>query len=420
MIKVGPAVGVLAAAIWFFSPALSRAQERVGPSLSLPEALRLTLERNPSVKSFSAKERAAVARRADAGKLPNPDLSFTTENMRISDRRETSITLSQPLDLGGERRARRDLAQALALQASHELSAEERAVLSATAARFFDAWALQERVALMNKGLALADEAIAAATARFRAGAAPEAERVRAEVQKALRAAEARKAAVELDIAKRVLALQWRGDPAVGSVSLGSPEEGPVPSVDSLLAHIVSHPEQLTAAAAVAVEEARLREARAARVPAVALEGGFKRLQEVGATGFSAGVSLSVPLWNQSRGAVHAAAAERDAAVARQEAVRTSLMAAVENARGRLLAALHSMAALRQEVAPRAQEALSLIQSGYRAGRFSYLDLAEAQRALLEAELAGADASVEAWRARLELESIAGGALFQTGEGGMK
>ena len=420
MIKVGPALGILTAAIWFCSPALAPAQAPEAPSLSLPEALRLTLGRNPTVKAFAARERAAVARRADAGKLANPDLAFTTENLGIHSRRETRITLRQPLHFGGERMAHRDLAQALALQASQALNAAERALLSATAERFFDVWALQERAALLNKGLALADEATAAATARFRAGAAPESERMRAEVQRALRASEAQKAVLQLGTARRILALQWQGDPAVGSVSLGRPDAGPVPPVDSLLAHIALHPEQLGAAAAVAVEEARLRAARAARAPEVALEGGLKRLEEVGATGFVAGVTLSVPLWNQSHGSVNAAAAERDAAVAQQDAVRASLTVEVESARGRLLAALHSMAALRQEVAPRAEQALSLVQSGYRAGRFSYLDLAEAERALLEAELAGADAFVEAWRAKLELERIGGGPRLEAGEGGMR
>jgi cobalt-zinc-cadmium efflux system outer membrane protein len=189
---------------------------------------------------------------------------------------------------------------------------------------------------------------------------------------------------------------------------------------DSLLAHLGAHPEQLAAAAAVAVEEARLREARSARVPDLAVEGGLKRLQETGSVGMVAGLTLSLPIWNPGGGAVSAAAAEKDAALASQEAARASLSAEVERASARLTGALGSLAALRQDVTPRSRVALLQIENGYRAGRFSYLDLADAQRSLLEAETATITAATEAWRARAELSRISGGQFLQPGEGGSK
>lgn len=413
-------LGIITLVTGLHGPPAASAQELGTPTISLPEALELAIERNPGLKAFAARSRAADARRTDAGRLANPDLALSAENLGITSRAETSVTLSQPLDIGGDRGARRDLADALALQASYELRGAERALLAETAERFFDVWELQERARHLAQGVSLADTAISAAAARFLAGAAPEVERLRAEGQKAARAAEARRATSQLEAARRLLALQWLSTPAVDSVSLPTPDGWSIPSVDSLLASLASHPQQLAAAAAIAVEEARFREARAARVPDLSVQAGVKRLEETRSLGVVLGLSLALPMWNAGASATIAAEAERDAAQADRDAARTALVAEVERTSARLTGALSFLTTLRLEVAPKARETLALIETGYRAGRFSYLDLAGAQQSLIETELATTDAATEAWRARAELSRLGGGPPLLSGKGGTR
>ncbi|MDA1280981.1 MAG: TolC family protein, partial [Chloroflexi bacterium] len=50
----------------------------------------------------------------------------------------------------------------------------------------------------------------------------------------------------------------------------------------------------------------------------------------------------------------------------------------------RLEGALSELETNRREVLPLAEEALEIGQAGFRAGRFTYLEIAEAQRAVLE------------------------------------
>ena len=165
------------------------------------------------------------------------------------------------------------------------------------------------------------------------------------------------------------------------------------------------------AAAEVAVEAARLGEARAARVPDLDAHAGVRRLAELGETGFIAGVSLPIPLWNPRRGAVEAAEAERRAAAARERAVGRRLEQELRGAYDRLIAARDAYEAAHTRVEPLARAALGELEAGYRSGRFSYLDHLEGQRAMLEAELLVLKTARDTWSARFELERLLGQSL---------
>jgi len=69
-----------------------------------------------------------------------------------------------------------------------------------------------------------------------------------------------------------------------------------------------------------------------------------------------------------------------------------------------LEAARENYETARTEGEPAALEALEKLGSGYRAGRFTYLDYIEGQRAALEAALSTLDALKEYWGSRLALE----------------
>src|SRR6185369_9188231 len=154
-----------------------------------------------------------------------------------------------------------------------------------------------------------------------------------------------------------------------------------LPSADSLLAEMERHPERLAAAAEAALGVARVREARAARVPDLTVQAGVRHFAENGAHGFLAGVSLPIPLWNTHGGLVGEAEAERNAARIHEQAVRRRLETELRGAYDRLYAARDRYDEARARLLPATREALAQLQRGYRAGRFTYQDQLEGQRA---------------------------------------
>jgi cobalt-zinc-cadmium efflux system outer membrane protein len=133
-----------------------------------------------------------------------------------------------------------------------------------------------------------------------------------------------------------------------------------------------------------------------------------RRLDETRTTGFVAGLALPLPLWNPQGGAVAAAQAEIVAARAREHAARLQLRNEVEGALGRIVIARATHDAVRTRIQPAAIEALAQVRSGYRAGRLSYTDLLDAQRAVRESDLALIEANVDLWRARIALDRLIG------------
>ena len=371
--------------------------------LTLAEAQERALAGHPALAATRAQLDAARARREDAGRLRNPVLTAEVENFgATSARGEATLRLGQTLELGGDRGARADLASAQVALIEADGGGERRAVLAQTAARFLDAWAAQERLLALREAERLATEAVRAADARHRAGAALVTERVRAEGQKAMRTLERAKAEAELALARRLLAAQW-GDSVASFGRLDPGAEPAAPAADAL----ARHPQRARAAAELAVQEARLREAHAARVPDLDLEFGVRRLSETQSTGFLAGVALPLPLWNAQGSGVAAAEAEIAAVRARAGSAERSLLAEFESARAQVEAA----AAAREElvrIQAISQDALRQVGVAYRAGRLGYTDLVDAQRALREADLAITEATVELWRARIALQRLAG------------
>ncbi|MEO6462706.1 MAG: TolC family protein, partial [Candidatus Eisenbacteria bacterium] len=330
-------------------------------------------------------------------------------NSGAANRLETTVQIGQTFELGGDRVARAHVADASLRVAEADLTADHRAVLALTGERFLDAWGLQQRLGALRAAESLAAEAIQAAQERHRAGAAPVTERVRAEAQHALRRVERQRAETELELARRLLAAQW-GDPEPSFTALSladSTNDGG--AAGPWLAAIESHPDRLRAAAEVTLREARLREARANRVPDLDFQFGVRHLAETGSAGLVAGVAFPLPLWNAQRGGVAAAEAEISAARSRERVSLLVLRSELESATGRVSLARSTHEAVRTRIQPLAAEALRQVRAGYRAGRLSYTDLIEAQRAVREADLALTEANIDLWRARLALDRLVGG-----------
>ena len=93
--------------------------------LSLSEALSLALLHNPELASFAWEVRASEVRMLRAGLLPNPDIGVEIENFAGSgerssfDQTETTLALSQLIELGGKRMKRRALANTQPKQQTH-------------------------------------------------------------------------------------------------------------------------------------------------------------------------------------------------------------------------------------------------------------------------------------------------------------
>ena len=377
-----------------------------GP-LTFERALTLAGQYQLSLQAADLRAAAAQARIRDAARAPNPTLAGAEENFGGglgSERLETTIELAQTLELGGDRGARAAVATGEYRLATAEAAVLRREALILTAERYIAAWSLQVRLARLREGEDLTKQAILAAAQRHRAGASPLLERTRAESQALSQAVDRQRTEAELVIARRELALSW-GD---GRASFDSLVADPITAEPDLGSRLTSHPELERASASEALGLARMRAARASRVPDVTVSGGVRHLQEARSTGFVAAVEFPLPIWTRGGGNISATRQEHEATLADTRAIAQRLEIELSNAVERLRSATAAYDTLRLRVRPARQELLVELLRAYRAGRLNYLDLIAEQRNLLDTDLALVDAQADLWRSRVRLEFLTG------------
>jgi outer membrane protein, heavy metal efflux system len=384
-----------------------------GP-LTLDRALTLAGRYELKLRAAGLRAEGAHARIADARRRPNPTLSATEENFGGQlggGRREATLAIGQAFELGGDRSARRGIAEA-----EHDLATAEAGVLgrdelAQTAERFIAAWSLQSRLGRLRQGEALTGQAIRAATERFQAGASPRLEILRAQSRATAQAVERQRTESDLTLARQELALSWGAVTATFD-SLVAPEQVLPGDTAGWQSRLPSHPDLTRASATEALAAARVHAATAARTPDLTLTGGVRRLEELPGTGFLVGMEMPLPLWNRGDGSVAAARLELEASAAERRATEQRLQVSFAAATERLRAAAAVYDTLRLHVRPAREQIVDELLRGYRSGRSSYLDLVAEQGNLLETELDLVDAQADLWRAQMRLELLAGTGLF--------
>lgn len=377
-----------------------------GP-LTFERALALAGQYHLSLRAADLRASAAQARIRDAGRAPNPTLAGAEENFGGglgSERLESTVEIAQTLELGGDGGARSAIAKGEHRLAAADAAVLRRELLILAAERFIRAWSLQVRLERLREGEELTRQAIRAAAERHRAGASPLLERTRAESQALSQIVDRQRAEAELGIARRELALCW-GD---GRASFDSLVADPTPGESDLAGRLVSHPELERASATEALATARMRAARAARVPDLTVSGGIRHLHEARGTGFVAAVEVPLPLWSRGGGNITATRREHEASLADKRATAQRLEVELASAVERLRSAAAAYDTLRLRVRPARQELLVELLRAYRAGRLNYLDLIAEQRNLLDTDLALVDAQADLWRSRVRLELLTG------------
>lgn len=381
--------------------------------LTLASAVDQALKRNPDLLASRYELTAAQARILQAGLRLNPEIDLELENFAGSgaatgtDALETTLSLSQVIELGGKRGLRRSVAEADGDLIAIEQRARQLDVLAEVARRFIDVVTAQERVRFAAESSRLAQQTLETTTARVEAGRAPVAEASRARIAVTRAAIDERRAAAALRSARYALASLW-GDvePAFTTASADLFALAPVEPFATLVQRMQRNPDITRFASEARLRDAELRLAQAQARPNLALSLGVRRLEESNDTALVAGFAMGLPVFDRNQGAIREARVRRVQSDAEREAAFVRIRGTLYAAYQEMVAARDSTDSLRSEAIPQAQTALEQTRSGYERGRFSVLELLTAQQEMLVLREAAIDAAAEYHRLLAELERV--------------
>ncbi|MDP6546922.1 MAG: TolC family protein, partial [Phycisphaerae bacterium] len=361
--------------------------------LSLRRALSLALAKSPKLASFAWGVREAEAEQLQAALLPNPELETEFENFggsgefRSTRSLETTVALSQLIELGGKRAKRIKLAQADTKLAGWEYESKRLSVLTDVTQRFISALAIQKKLELAEEDLKLASAGLDAVTKEMAAGKVTLVAKTKASVEVAtskIRAARIRRA---MTSARSELAAGWGSTRPGFTKLLGDLGDiAVIPPSEKLTAHLARNPGLASWAAELQQRQAALDLARANAIPDVTAGVGYRHTRETDDNDHAivAGVSIPLPLFDRNQGEIRKARYSLARAKAQRRAVEVGLHTEFEKAYQTLASAHSEAVALRDEVLPAARSSHEASGKSFEQGKAGYMDVLDAQRTLVE------------------------------------
>lgn len=362
--------------------------------VTLAEALSRAAASSPALAAAEADVAAAVGRAQQAGFRPNPELALEVENFAGTggfsgvDDAESTLSVGQRFELGGKRPARERAAQAEVDAARLRLAVARADLEQQVRDAYAEAWADSRRVELARDQFLRADNLQTIATELVDAGREPPLRALRARTAALESVGRVRAAEAEYAEAQRALAALWGGGEDLPEPTASEILPAPAPVIDPASALDVRLAEAEVATSVAVVE----RERTLSR-PDVTVSVGARQFRGTDDTALVFGASMPIGLFDRNEGNIAAANAERTGAEARRNAALAGAIRRTRDSQAALRTAEAQLAFLENQAESEALEAVRIAREGFSAGRFTLLDVLDAEEALntVQAEMITAE-----------------------------
>lgn len=394
---------------------------------SSSDLVRRALAGNAELAAARLDIERARARLLQAGLRPNPTVDFEHTTGRFTGspgERNTTLGLALPLELGGKRQRRIELARAELEAAEAEVADRERRLATEVRTAYAEALSAVRELTITDQLNNVDVQTARIVEVRVTEGESAQLELnlMRAEVDRS----RSRRALVQGRLEGALLKLKSRaGIPPAELLRLREDLASPIllePSVSVEQAVDVAlrmRPDVRLARLTEEAAQARLRLARAEGIPDVSLFTKYSLDRSifddtpVGAIkdtdrSLSFGVSIGIPVFNRNQGAKAEAATAISQAQRRREFIEQLVRAEVASAYSRYEAAQAALAIFEQGVLARSSQNVSTIREAYRLGAFRVTELLAEQRRLMDSQREFTETLTERYRALVDLYSAVG------------
>ena len=394
--------------LWSVVVFLATAQGVGAQPLTLDAALQTAFANNPDLAAAQWEIDIAQGARQQAGLIPNPVASWDAEDTRRNSR-TTSIKLSQTLELGGKRGARIDVATRAQDAAALTLEQRRNLLRADVIDSYYGALRAQERLDLAQRSMAVAERGLVVANGRVTAGKTSPVEATRAQVQSSEIRLELNRAQIGLtDAYRRLAASTGSAVPDFQAVASQNQFPPSLPLAVQLLDRLEQTVELRLAELNILQNEASVGLEKAQRIPDLDVSIGSQYDASVRERVNLVGVSMPIPLFNRNQGNVLAATRRADQARDLRNAAELRLRTETRQALDLWQTANTEVRAFNQQILPAAQLAVDSATRGFEMGKFSFLDVLDAQRTLIAARTQYLTATAQATDAWVRIERIYG------------
>ncbi len=406
---------VLTIVLLLFIPVLGHGQESL--SLTLPEALALARDHNPDI--LAARQELEIARgrlvKAHYPSQFNPALgSEVTDRSRgesgeHGDSVDFSFSLSQEIEIAGQRGKRIDEAERNLTVVTQRVRDRERLILAQVKESFYRALSQRRRFALFRQVEDLNRRLRDVAATRFQAGEISKLEVNLAEIQ----LGQARKDVLtaERDYRNTLRELERLvGQEPRGTVELTGQFAATPQTFDSqTLTRLAldNRPDLQAAGAEIGRIEAEMALTRRLIVPNPTVSFVYREEEKRDRIA-GAEIRYPLPVFDRKQAELLQLAGRKGQAGYERQSVELQIRQEVGDALRAYDTAKAEVEVFEQAVLERATENFQLIETAYREGQINLLQLVVVQNNLITAQLSYIDALTAYWQARIALERATG------------
>ena len=319
------------------------------------------------------------------------------------------MTLSQPLELGGKRGARIEVASRAQDAADVELERQRNGLRADVIQAFYRSSTAQQRWQLTEQSVQLAERGLSVAEGSIKAGKSSPVEATRAQVQLSQVRLELRRAERDRADAYQQLA-QVTGAPQASFARVEEPGS-PLPVIPgsaTLLARLPETADMRLAQLQIIQKEAALGLEKTQRIPDLTVSVGSQYSETDRERVNVVGLSMPIPLLDRNQGNILAAARRADQSRDLRNANELRLRSEVQASLDQWTTANSEVEAFNRVILPAAQSAVDTATRGFAMGKFNFLEVLDAQRTLIDARSQFIQATADATDAWVRIERLYG------------
>ena len=395
---------------------LPRPDDALG-TLSLRQAITLSLRYSPDLASDAWDVRAAEARTLQAGLSPNPRVGYAVENFGEPDGGDLflrqTIRISQVIELANKRQERVRLAAADQRLAAWDYENRRLGVITRVGHRYIAVLAAQQRLTLAQRTVQLTRHVYDIVDERVRTGVVPPTQRDRAAVRVSVERIALNRAEHRLHAERQALVSLWGGErPTFDRVSGQLDQQVTIPDTDNLVALAQHHPRLARWDDEIEQRRRAIESARANGVQDITAGAGLRHFPDADEIAGVAELSVPLPWTDRNQGRVLEARYNLAKAHTQRRATEAAMREELTAARADLSAARFAVTTLQEQTQPAAKAALQAAQAAFQNGKINFLDVLDAERTLVDVERTLIDARESFHLALVTIQGLTGAPLM--------
>ena len=383
-------------------------------AMTLQLALALAVANNPELMAYSWETRAQDGKILQAGLLPNPELELAAEQVGGTggyqgfNSAQTTVQITQTIQLGNKRLKNKQLAVLDKSLAVWDYEAKRLDIWMEVIKTYVENLAIQQRLELDTELLSIAQQMKNVVADKVAAGKVSPVEETKAFVVLSSVQIELARTMRNLTAAQKNLAALWGGEPKFSKVEGDLTTLQDIPDQKQFLESLAQNPDIARWDTELKHRNAALEVEKSKAIGDLTVFAGSQQFRETDDAAFVFGITIPLPLFDRNQGAISEAKSRASKAHYQSQAENVRVKTAISQAYQQLMQSFEQAKTLETKIIPGAQSVFDAAQEGYKYGKFSHLEMLDAQRTLFEVKQQYIETLASYHKARADVNRLVG------------